>query len=116
MAGPGLGRARLGSQSSADRVGHDPRRCAPRRWRFVGIASSRAPTSNLRLGGDCQSSRDGARLMKDTRIADLRKLLNSLMESLAATARISRWEGPDTVPTPLRESASKVLYHLDSAK
>jgi len=54
--------------------------------------------------------------MKDKRIGDFRKLLNSLMESLVATARISRWEGPETVPTPLRESASKLLYHLDSAK
>ncbi|WP_394832559.1 hypothetical protein LVJ94_39255 [Pendulispora rubella] len=38
------------------------------------------------------------------------------MESLTATARVGRWEGPDTVPVPLRESASKLEEHLDAAK
>ncbi|WP_394835933.1 hypothetical protein LVJ94_03365 [Pendulispora rubella] len=38
------------------------------------------------------------------------------MDSLVATARISRWEGPETVPAPLRESASKLVHHFDSAK
>ncbi|WP_394843115.1 hypothetical protein LZC95_39445 [Pendulispora brunnea] len=38
------------------------------------------------------------------------------MESMTATARIGRWEGPDAVPVPLRESASKLAHHLDAAK
>jgi len=54
--------------------------------------------------------------MKDTRIVEFRKLLNALMESLVATARVSRWEGPDAVPAPLRESASKFPHHLEAAK
>jgi hypothetical protein len=37
------------------------------------------------------------------------------MESLDATVRVTRWQGPEAVPAPLQESASKVLDCLGTA-
>jgi hypothetical protein len=53
--------------------------------------------------------------MKDQRVAAFRKLLNSLVESLDATARITRWRASESVPEPLKESASKLVERLGSA-
>ena len=53
--------------------------------------------------------------MKDQRVASFRKLLNSLVESLDATVRINRWEGTETIPAPLQDSASKLLDRLGQA-
>jgi hypothetical protein len=53
--------------------------------------------------------------MNDQRVAAFRKVLNSLVESLDATVRVARWPGPEAVPTPLQNSASKLLEHLGSA-
>ena len=53
--------------------------------------------------------------MKDQRVAAFRKLLNSLVESLDATARITRWRPSEAVPEPLRESAAKLVERLGTA-
>ena len=53
--------------------------------------------------------------MNDQRVTAFRKVLNSLVESLDATVRVARWPGPEAVPTPLKNSASKLLDHLGSA-
>ena len=53
--------------------------------------------------------------MKDQRVAAFRKVLTSLVESLDATVRVARWPGPEAAPTPLTNSASKLLDHLGSA-
>lgn len=53
--------------------------------------------------------------MNDLRVAAFRKALTSLVESLEATLRVARWTGPEEIPTPLENSASKLLDHLGSA-
>jgi hypothetical protein len=53
--------------------------------------------------------------MKDVRVAAYRKLLNSLVESLDARVRITRWRPPETVPAPLEECASKLSERLGTA-
>ncbi len=53
--------------------------------------------------------------MNDQRVKAFRKALNSLVESLDATIRVARWSGPEAIPVPLDNSASKVLDHLGSA-
>lgn len=53
--------------------------------------------------------------MNDQRVAAFRRVLNSLVESLDATVRVARWEGPEAVPAPLQSSASKLLDNLGSA-
>ncbi len=53
--------------------------------------------------------------MNDQRVAAFRKVLTSLVESLDATVRVARWSGPEAIPTPLKNSASKLLDHLGSA-
>jgi hypothetical protein len=53
--------------------------------------------------------------MKDQRVAAFRKLLNSLVESLDARVRITRWRASETVPAPLEESASKLTERLGTA-
>ena len=53
--------------------------------------------------------------MNDQRVAAFRKVLTSLVESLDATIRVARWSGPEAIPTPLENSASKLLDHLGSA-
>ena len=53
--------------------------------------------------------------MNDQRVAAFRKVLTALLESLDATVRVARWSGPEAIPTPLQNSASKLLDHLGSA-
>src|SRR3954470_17790723 len=53
--------------------------------------------------------------MKDQRIAYVRGALEALVESLDATARISRWEGTESAPEPLRQSAAKLTERLGVA-
>lgn len=53
--------------------------------------------------------------MNDQRVAAFRKTLTALVESLDATVRVARWPGPDAIPTPLEDSASKLLERLGSA-
>lgn len=53
--------------------------------------------------------------MKDTRLQAFRTALESLVESLAAAARITRWKEADAIPAPLEASASKLLERLGAA-
>jgi hypothetical protein len=53
--------------------------------------------------------------MRDQRLAHFQSALETLAESLDATARICRWEGPDGIPEPLQQSASKLLERLGAA-
>ena len=53
--------------------------------------------------------------MNDQRVAAFRKALTGLMESLDATVRVARWPGPEAIPAPLEDSASKLLDRLGSA-
>jgi len=53
--------------------------------------------------------------MKDQRVAFFRTQLESLVESLAATVRITRWQGDEVIPEPLKKSASKLLDRLGTA-
>jgi hypothetical protein len=53
--------------------------------------------------------------MNDQRIAYLRGALEALVESLDATARISRWDSVDGAPEPLQQSAAKLGERLGSA-
>ena len=50
--------------------------------------------------------------MKDQRITHLRRTLEDLVESLDATARLSRWDSEEPAPEPLRESAAKLGERL----
>jgi hypothetical protein len=53
--------------------------------------------------------------MNDQRIAYFRGALNALVESLDATARISRWETGESAPEPLQQSAAKLTERLGAA-
>jgi hypothetical protein len=53
--------------------------------------------------------------MKDQRVPVLRQTLEALLESLDATARLSRWSGADNVPEPLQESAAKLEERFSAA-
>jgi hypothetical protein len=53
--------------------------------------------------------------MKDHRITSLRRALEGLVESLDATARLSRWRDTEDAPQPLRESAAKLGERLEAA-
>ena len=53
--------------------------------------------------------------MKDQRVPFLRQTLQALLESLDATARLSRWDSAETAPEPLRESAAKLGERLTAA-
>jgi len=53
--------------------------------------------------------------MKDQRVSFLRQTLQALLDSLDATARLSRWSSADTAPEPLRESAAKLGERLSAA-
>jgi hypothetical protein len=53
--------------------------------------------------------------MKDQRIAHFRGALEALVESLDATARLSRWDGGETAPEPLQQSAAKLGERLGAA-
>jgi hypothetical protein len=53
--------------------------------------------------------------MRDRRLTHFQTALESLAESLDATARICRWEGPDEIPEPLQQSAGKLIERLGAA-
>jgi hypothetical protein len=53
--------------------------------------------------------------MNDQRIKYFRRTLEALVESLDATARLSRWDGTDAAPEPLRENAAKLGERLGVA-
>ena len=53
--------------------------------------------------------------MKDQRVTYFLKTLEELLDSLDATARISRWDGNEAAPEPLRESAGKLRERLGTA-
>ena len=53
--------------------------------------------------------------MRDQRLLHFQSALGTLAESLDATARICRWEGPEEIPEPLQQSAAKLLERLGAA-
>jgi hypothetical protein len=53
--------------------------------------------------------------MQDRRIPFYRRTLEALLESLDATARLSRWSSDDTAPDPLRQSAAQLGERLLAA-
>ncbi len=53
--------------------------------------------------------------MRDARIALFRKTLEGLVESLDATVRLTRWAGGDSIPEPIKESASQLVMRLGTA-
>jgi len=53
--------------------------------------------------------------MNDQRIVYFRKALQALLESLDATARISRWDGTESAPEPLQQSAAQLGERLGVA-
>src|SRR5262245_16942319 len=53
--------------------------------------------------------------MNDQRVLFLRQSLQALLDSLDATARLSRWSSDDAAPEPLRESAAKLGERLSAA-
>jgi hypothetical protein len=53
--------------------------------------------------------------MNDQRVASFRRALEALVESLDATARLSRWDGTETAPEPLTQSAAKLTERLRAA-
>jgi hypothetical protein len=53
--------------------------------------------------------------MKDERVTFFRKALEGLIESLEATVRVTAWTGEETVPEPLKESASRLVDRLGTA-
>jgi hypothetical protein len=53
--------------------------------------------------------------MRDQRLAHFQSTLETLAESLDATARICRWEGADGIPEPLQQCAAKLLERLGAA-
>lgn len=53
--------------------------------------------------------------MKDARVTTFRNALEGLIESLDATVRVTRWSEVESVPEPLKESASRLLARLGTA-
>jgi hypothetical protein len=53
--------------------------------------------------------------MKDSRVTTFRKALEGLIESLDATVRLTGWSGEETVPEPLKQSASSLITRLGTA-
>jgi hypothetical protein len=53
--------------------------------------------------------------MKDQRVVFYRRTLEALLESLDATARLSRWASDDTAPELLRQSAALLGERLVAA-
>lgn len=53
--------------------------------------------------------------MKDERVTFFRKTLEALIESLEATVRVSTWSGDESIPEPLKESASQLVARLGTA-
>jgi hypothetical protein len=57
----------------------------------------------------------GRRAPTDARVAQLRGVLEALLESLDATVRIARWKEEESAPEPLERSATKLVERLASA-
>jgi hypothetical protein len=53
--------------------------------------------------------------MRDQRVPVFRRTIEALVESLEATARLSRWDATEPTPEPLRQSAAKLGARLDAA-
>ena len=53
--------------------------------------------------------------MKDQRVPFFRQTIEALVESLDATARLSRWDATEPTPEPLRQSAAKLGERLGAA-
>jgi hypothetical protein len=53
--------------------------------------------------------------MNDQRVASCRRALEALVESLDATARLSRWTEGESAPEPLEQSAAKLAERLREA-
>lgn len=53
--------------------------------------------------------------MKDARVTIFRRTLEGLIESLDATVRLVGWSDADSVPEPLKQSASQLLTRLGTA-
>ncbi len=53
--------------------------------------------------------------MKDARVTIFQKTLAGLIESLDATVRVQRWTGAESVPVPLKESASLLVERIGTA-
>jgi len=53
--------------------------------------------------------------MRDRRVQAFRSTALSLIESLYAVVRVSRWTGEDAVPEPLTAAAGKVVERLGAA-
>ena len=53
--------------------------------------------------------------MKDVRVTTFRNALEGLIESLDATVRVTRWSEAESVPEPLKESASRLITRLGTA-
>lgn len=53
--------------------------------------------------------------MKDSRVTFFRNTLESLLESLDATVRVTRWVGPEVIPEPLKETAAHLGTRLGTA-
>jgi hypothetical protein len=53
--------------------------------------------------------------MKDQRVTYLRRALEALVDSLDATARLSRWDNADSPPEPLQQSAAQLSERLVAA-
>jgi hypothetical protein len=53
--------------------------------------------------------------MTDARVATFRNALEGLIESLDATVRVTRWAEAESIPEPLKESASRLVARLGTA-
>jgi len=53
--------------------------------------------------------------MKDSRIAIFRTTLNSVIESLDAMLTVARWTGEETIPEPLKATASHLATRMGAA-
>ena len=53
--------------------------------------------------------------MKDSRITIFRNTLDSVIESLDAMLRVARWTGEETIPEPLKATASHLATRMGAA-
>jgi len=53
--------------------------------------------------------------MNDRRVAVIREALEVLIDSISATSRLKRWDGADSIPESLRQSALQLDKRLEAA-
>jgi hypothetical protein len=53
--------------------------------------------------------------MKDSRTTVFRDTLDGVIESLVATLQVARWTGPESIPEPVRETASQLARCMGAA-